>query len=419
MSIHFFTERAKRLPIAGEADVIVAGGGPAGMAAAVAASRCGCSVIVLESSSMPGGIMTSGLMSNVIDAAGKGGFLKEMLDYLAAMGAGGDYDSYEPEVVKHFYDLAAMQNRIRMRYNTQVVSAIKESGILSAVVTESPSGREAFVADVYVDCTGNGTLSYHAGCDYECGSPENGSPQAASLCAVCCGVSSHRIADFCRQADDIGKLTLLRHLERLGCSPSYRMPTLFRLKDSEYLLMSNHEYDIRPDDADAISAALTHARLEIFGQIEALKRNIPEFSGLSLVATASALGLREGRRIRSRYWLTVDDLREGRSHDDAICRVNVAVDIHRSARDQPSGYDNGGIASRPYDIPLRSLQPLQCSNLLLGGRCIGGDFFAHSTYRVLGNAIPTGEAAGRAAAAAVKLKKAASQISFDDFCKFR
>ena len=102
MSIDFFTEQAKRLSVAGKADVVVAGGGPAGVAAAVTAARLGCSVIVLESSSMPGGIMTSGLMSNVIDAAGKGGFLKEMLDYLEAQGAGGDYNSYEPEVVKHF-----------------------------------------------------------------------------------------------------------------------------------------------------------------------------------------------------------------------------------------------------------------------------------------------------------------------------
>lgn len=416
MSIDFFIEQAKRLSVAGKADVVVAGCGPAGVAAAVTAARLGCSVIVLESSSMPGGIMTSGLMSNVIDAAGKGGFLQEMLDYLEAQGAGGDYNSYEPEVVKHFFDLVLTQNKIRIRYNTLVVSVIKDADRISAVVTESPSGREAFVGEVYVDCTGNGTLAYHAGCDYEYGAPENGAPQAASLCAVCCGVSADRIPDYCKQAGDIGKLTLLHQLEKFGCSPSYRMPTLFRVKDDEYLLMSNHEYNIHPDDADAISAALTHARLEIFKQIETLKKNVPEFGGLCLVTTASALGLREGRRIRTRYWLTADDLRAGRCHDDAICRVNVAVDIHRSVKNRQSGYDNGGIISKPYDIPLRSLQPLQCSNLLLGGRCIGGDFYAHSTYRVLGNAIPTGEAAGKAAAAAAKMKKTASQITFDDFC---
>lgn len=414
----FFTEPAKRLPLAGKAEVLVAGGGPSGVAAAVCAARCGCSVILLESSAMPGGIMTSGLMSNIIDGAGKGGFLRELLDYLEGAGACGNYNSCSPEVVKHFFDVALLEHKVRVRYNTLVTAVLKEGDGICGAITESPSGREVFVADVYIDCTGNGTLACCAGCDYECGDPETGRPQASSLCALCCGVSPEELGDFCRQEMDIGKLTLREKLESLGCPPSYGMPTLFSLPDMAYLLMSNHEHGVQCDDADGISAALTRARLEIYKQVQALRKHVSCFAAFNLAATASALGIREGRRIRAKYRLSVDDLREGRGHEDGICRVSVPVDIHRSVPGGQSGYDNGGVFSKPYDIPLRSLQPVQCSNLLLGGRCICGDFWAHSTYRVLGNAIPTGEAAGIAAAAAVRLGKNATGVTINDFSSF-
>lgn len=145
----FITEPAKQLPVAGCADVIVAGGGPAGCAAAVAAARRGASVILLESSSMPGGIMTSGLMANVIDAEGKGGFLAELTGYLRNTGAAGNYDSFDPETVKHYLEKALAAAGVRVRFNTLVVHAICDAGRIQAVVTESPSGREVFIGGIY------------------------------------------------------------------------------------------------------------------------------------------------------------------------------------------------------------------------------------------------------------------------------
>ena len=413
-----FFEPGRNLPVGGRSEVVVCGGGPAGVAAAVAAARGGASVILLEAAAMPGGIMTGGLMPNIIDADGKGGFLAELLSALRECGAVGNYNSFWPETVKHFLESTLVAAGVEIHYNTLVCAVPCEGRKISAVIAESPSGREVFAGDLFVDCTGNGTVSALAGCGYDCGDPVSGQPQAASLCAIVGGVPAVRIPDFWQQEEDLGKRKLLSALQQAGCTPSYRMPTLFRLTESAYLLMSNHEHGVRPDDSAGISAALIQARQEIFDQISRLRKTVPEMANLCLLTTASALGLREGRRIHARYNLTAADLIAGQSHKDAVCRVRVPVDIHPSVADGGSGYSTGGIAARPFDVPLRSLIASDRDNLLLGGRCIGGDFYAHAAYRVLGNAIPIGEGAGIAAAAAVRKGKVPEALTVADFHEF-
>ena len=301
---------------------------------------------------------------------------------------------------------------VRVRYNTLVADAVHENGFIRAVICESPAGREAFIGKIVIDCTGNGTLAAHAGCDFECGDPENGIPQAASLCAVCGFSGMNEISKFLESKNDEGKNELYKTLVECGCTPSYTMPTFFMLRNREYYLMSNHEENVCCDDADRISEALIHARAEIFDQVEKLRKNKLQMRDMYLISTASSIGIREGRRIKARYNLSVKDLISGTKHADSVCEVRVGVDIHRA---KGSGYDNGGIAGKPFDVPLRSLIPEKFENLLLGGRCIGGDYYAHAAYRVLGDAIPIGEGAGIAAAVAVKRGKIVSEISAEEF----
>jgi len=411
-------EPGRNLPISGQADVIVCGAGPAGVAAALGAASCGVSVILLESSAMPGGIMTSGMMPNIIDANNKGGFLQKMMHFLHETGAAGSYNAYMPEAVKHYMESSLVKAGVRIRYNTLVCNVLKQGQKVTAVIAESPAGREAFKGRMFIDCTGNGTAAALAGCRFECGDPQTGQPQAASLCALCGGVNAEDIADYLRREGEKGKRHLLAQLEKAGCSPSYQKPTLFRLTNYEYLLMSNHEHGIFPADADGISTALVRARKEIFSQITELKKVAPEMASLSLLTTAAALGLREGRRIHAIYNLTAEDLIEGRAQPDAVCRVTFAVDIHPSTANGQSGYCNGGIKVRPYDVPLRSLIAADLDNMLLGGRCIGGDFYAHASYRVLGNAIPIGEGAGILAGAALQKNVLPVDVRVEEFLGF-
>jgi len=120
---------------------------------------------------------------------------------------------------------------------------------------------------------------------------------------------------------------------------------------------------------------------------------------MRLVATAEQIGVREGRRIRGRYVVSAQDMREGVRHDDAICRVTFPIDVHALDK-EGNRADVGRFEVKPYDIPLRALISADCENLLMAGRCISGDFLSHSSYRQTGDAAAMGEAAGACAALA-------------------
>jgi hypothetical protein len=175
---------------------------------------------------------------------------------------------------------------------------------------------------------------------------------------------------------------------------------LFRVRDDLFALMTNHEYGFRGIDARDVTRATLHARKEIHDLINGLRSLGGVWENLRLVATGAQIGVREGRRIRGLYTVTRDDLREGRTHPDAVCRVTFGIDVHSTDPSKEKGIEKSGFRAKPYDIPLRSLIARDVQGLLMAGRCISGDFIAHSSYRVTGNAVAMGEAAGDAAARA-------------------
>jgi len=129
--------------------------------------------------------------------------------------------------------------------------------------------------------------------------------------------------------------------------------------------------------------------------------HIPGYEKMAAVQTSDHIGVREGRRIYGQYRITLDDALEGKRFDDGICVVKFGVDVHKLHKDDT--LDNKrGLRTKPYNIPYRSLVPLDVDNMLLAGRCISGDFYPHASYRVMGNMAATGEAAGYAASLCVK-----------------
>jgi hypothetical protein len=165
------------------------------------------------------------------------------------------------------------------------------------------------------------------------------------------------------------------------------------------MMMSNHVYGVSGLNAQEMTDATLSARQELHDQVAALGKLGGPWKDMRLVATAEQIGVREGRRIRGRYVVTSQDMREGIRHEDAICRVTFGIDVH--ALDKQG--DRGGLERfeiQPYDIPLRALLSADCANLLMAGRCISGDFLSHSSYRQTGDAAAMGEAAGACAALA-------------------
>ena len=420
-------EPERLVPVAERCDVLVCGGGPAGVAAAVAAARAGARTRLLEVQGCLGGIWTAGLLSYVLDPGGKSGLLPEIVARLAAAGAPPlvERDAqrpwvdgafcYDPEIMKLVLEQVCQEAGVALQLHTRVVATIKaQPGHLAYALTESKSGRQAWGAQVFVDCTGDGDLAALAGCGFDVGRPGSGETQPMTLMAIVSGIREEELARAIHGrvgTFDDSKDWLLAEMRRAGVNPSYGRPTLFDIGHGLYTLMANHEYGYSgsrrgPGDAGDVAQPGRSASSSstVCGHWAGPGR------GSASSPRQTHIGVREGRRIHGAYTVTADDLLSGRRHPDAVCTVNFPVDVHATSQAHGAGYGNEGVRSRPYDIPLRALIARDVDNLLMAGRCISGDFLAHASYRVTGNAVPLGEAAGRLAARAALAGRSPAEL---------
>ena len=405
-----FVEPSRPVPIVEEVDVVVCGAGPAGVSAAIAAARAGVRTRLIEARGCLGGIWTAGLLSWILDWQNKPGFMAELAHRLLQSQSAKVYGNslaYLPERMKLLLEELCTQAGVRIRLHTRVSATYTQDNRIHLVVTDSKSGREAFAGKIFIDATGDGDLAAQAGCAFELGRPEDGRCQPMSMLAILVGLDPQKVAPFVRGlAEPLGqpdpKRHLLEEMKRAGVDPSYQLPTLFYLGHGLFCLMANHEYGVSAANAEAITQATLRARAEIHRLVEALRLLGDPWSEVQIVATSEHIGVREGRRIRGLYEVTAEDLRQGTQHEDAVCRVTFPIDVHSVDPRRDKGIEKAAFRSQPYDIPYRALVARDVSNLLLAGRCISGDFIAHSSYRVTGNAVPMGETAGVAAALAVQ-----------------
>jgi hypothetical protein len=268
---------------------------------------------------------------------------------------------------------------------------------------------------VFVDCTGDGDVAALAGCKFDYGHPETGRTQPMSMICLVTGIVPAEVQQFYRENEGeewaTPKDRLRGEMEKGGHSPSYAKPSLFRVRDDLFLLMANHEYEFKPFDARDVTAATLKSRRELNHLVDGLRSLGGAWKNLRLVATAEQIGTREGRRIHGLYTVTADDARAGRAQPDAVCRVTFGFDVHATDPRKEKGIESSGTRAKPYDIPLRSLIARDIKGLMMAGRCISGDFLAHSSYRVTGNAAAMGEAAGKTAALAAKSNRLPQEVS--------
>lgn len=400
-------EKRREVPVKGYYDVIVCGAGPAGIAAAIEAARRGASVLLVEVHGCLGGVWTSGLLSWILDYKNKTGLLKQIADDLMSRGAITSIPTnsslpFDPEQMKLLLEEYCLDARVNVRLYTRVVGVHKEKNRVTHIITESGSGREGWYGKMFIDATGDGDLAALAGCSFDYGDPEDGSAQPSSLLAVIGGIHFDEIKEYVRWKGDYqsaSKKRLLTLIEKGGHSPSYRQPSIFPIQNDLFMIMVNHEYGCKGSDTDLLTQSTLNARREINLVINAIKANGNEWKDIRLIATAEQIGIREGRRIHGLYTVTLQDLIEGRTHDDAVCKVTFGIDVHSVALEHESGKSySRGYKSKPYDIPLRALIAKDVQGLMMAGRCISGDFLAHSSYRVTGNSVSIGEAAGKVSA---------------------
>jgi hypothetical protein len=419
----WFSEDARDIPVAGDYDVIVCGGGPAGFAAALAASRSGAKTALIEVHGCIGGIWTAGMLSWILDGFNKPGIMAEILTRLGEQGNGQKVSSawvYHPEPMKLLLEDMLLEAGVDIRLFTRVVGAVPdENGRLSTVLTESKTGREVWTAKSFIDATGDGDLAAQAGCGFDFGRPGDGVTQPMSLMVLFHGAKTDEIAPFVNHLAKArglgrGKSNFLAELRSAGIDPSYGGPSIFEIHDGLYAMMANHQYNVSAINATDVTRATLEARRENHAMINALRKKGGPWKNVEIISTGEQIGTREGRRIHGRYSVSDDDLKNGSRFEDGICRVTFPIDVHATDPKKTKYIEAKPFKSQPYDIPLRSLMAKDVDGLVLAGRCISGGFIAHSSYRVTGNAVAMGEAAGVACAVAAKNKVLPHEVPFSE-----
>jgi len=225
--------------------------------------------------------------------------------------------------------------------------------------------------------------------------------QPMSMTVVVDGLDEEEIAPFIGGGLREPKERLFREIREAGVELSTSIPLLLRIYPDLYAFMGNHQYGASAIDADEVTQATIEARREFYTVVEALKNKGGIWRNMRIVSTGNQIGIREARRIRGLETVTLQDMVAGRQHVHSACRVTFNIDVHALSKDSAGGAIEkkpGAGKTQPYDIPMGALIAKDVDGLLMAGRCISGDFWAHSSYRVTGNAVALGEAAGRLAA---------------------
>lgn len=409
------SEPARKIPVADEVDVLVLGSGPAGFSAAVCAAREGVETLLLEQSGEVGGMATMGLMSHWIGGT-KGGFYEEILDRsmdpsdnpgLEKTVGGSARQTINPEKLKNVMVRMLAESGVRVRLYTQACEPVMEGDRIRGVFAESKSGREAFLAKVVIDATGDGDIAARAGVPYQTGRESDGKMQPASILFKVGGVDYGRaIFPGLFEEDTPVPKGRIQSLARQHLKAPLGHVLLVRstLPGVVTCNMTNVP-DVDGTDAAALTRATLVCREQIDEIVAFLRAYAPGYENCYLMSTASCIGIRESRHFHGKYVLTEQDILNARVFPDrVVTNVHFNFDVHNMSG---AGLDESGVTAsfpqkRGYTIPYRSLLPERVKNLLLAGRDISGTHLAHSNYRVMPICANIGQAAGTAAALSVR-----------------
>lgn len=420
MKVKEIKEKSRIIPVIKNADVIVCGGGPSGIGAALEAARSGARTVLIEQSGFLGGTWTAGLLGVVLDHRNRGGLLQELKDILTERKwrltsvDTGYLFTFDVERMKLLLDELCEKANVEVMLYTSIVSSVVENNRLTHVITESKSGRQAIQGKVFIDATGDGDLAALSGCGYDFGN-EEGVTQPTSMLGLLTGIKFSEVQDYALwsgRKPRVSKKNLVEQIRKGGYSPTYENPCLFMVNEDVYSLMATHQYNVNSISQEDLTKASVIGRKEIHQIVDALHSLGGPWENVKLLTTSTQIGVREARRIHGLYTITEQDLVEGKRHEDAACEVTFGVDVHPLHKSHEQGSYSRGVKSKPYDIPLKSLIAKDVEGLMMVGRCISGDFIAHSSYRVNGNSVILGQAAGRVAAESLKLNKPLREIHF-------
>lgn len=414
---------SKRLPVRVETDVFVAGGGPAGVAAAVTAARAGAKVFLAEAHTCFGGMGTAGRIPLFMTwgdgirnlAAGFGERVKNRLSAESHLRG----PATDIEALKRVYDAEAAEAGLDFVFYSRVIDVAVRDGRVDHVVCVAPSGLWAVRARVYVDATGNGDLCAFAGATTKTGD-EQGVTMPGTVCTLWSGV------DFAKARGRHSRFLADAIRDGVFTTPDLNWAGIWDVGEGIANGNLGHAFGLDGTDERSLTKALVEGRRQAVEYERYLREYLKDdgCGNARLVATADLVGIRASRRVIGDYVLTLDDYLKRASFADEIGRYSYVIDIHPAKKESASHtsvsrfYDRyhgklGYVTGDSYGIPYRTLVPKDLSNVLVAGRCISCDHHVQGSVRATPGCYITGQAAGMAAAMAVPLQGEVRRVAAD------
>ena len=404
----FLPDKSK-IPVYDNWDVIVVGGGPSGCAAATAAAREGARTLLIEGTGALGGMGTSGLLNAWCPFTdGDKIIYKGIAEKVFTESKKGvphiHYDNWVPinsEYLKVVYDdLVTSTGVSALLFSTMAAVEMKQKGVVDAIIVANKAGLSAYKAKVFIDCTGDGDLAHWAGADFVMGD-ESGFVQEGTLCFTVSNVDPYEFSL-------IGNVHTSRKnspIHSIYGNPNYPLVKDKHMNDKLIGpgMLGFNAGHVTVDSTDPVS--LTEAIMKGRKLVRQLHEGLVEFEPKSfaasyLASTANLMGIRESRRIKCDYTFTLEDWLARREFEDGIGRNCYYIDVHKQNATEYPRYKKG----ESHGIPFGCLTPVDLKNVMVAGRCISTDSYAHGSLRVMPPSLVTGEDVGVAAGQIYKSK---------------